>query len=102
MFQFWRELTSNEHCAVSRAKIEFGVNMGLHIKYSLLPYLPYQRLHIQQTGTNKRMSGVPNQSLKLTEPAVGDFTARCWTNLDHLTVTSAQRTALRWQFAAAA
>ncbi len=24
---------------------------------------------------------LPNQSLKLTEPAVDDFAARCWTNL---------------------
>ena len=27
------------------------------------------------------LSGLPNQSLKLTEPAVDDFAARCWTDL---------------------
>jgi len=27
------------------------------------------------------MCGVPNQSLKLTEGAVDDFAARCWTDL---------------------
>jgi hypothetical protein len=31
-----------------------------------------------------------NQSLKLTESTVDDFAARCWTDLAHLTVTSAQ------------
>jgi hypothetical protein len=44
----------------------------------------------------------PNQRLKLTEPAVDDFAARCWTDLEHLTVTSAQRTTWNWLFAAAA
>jgi hypothetical protein len=34
----------------------------------------------------------PNHSLNLTEGAVDDFAARCWTDLEHLTVTSAQRT----------
>ena len=43
-----------------------------------------------------------NQSLKLTEPAVDDFAARCGTDLAHLTGTSAQRTTLRRLFAAAA
>jgi hypothetical protein len=43
-----------------------------------------------------------NQSLKLTEPAVDDFAARCGTDLEHLTVTSAQRTTWNWLFAAAA
>jgi hypothetical protein len=49
-------------------------------------------------GTSQR----PNQSLKLTEPAVDDFAARCWTDLAHLIGTSAQRTTLRRLFAAAA
>ena len=31
--------------------------------------------------TIKYSSALPNQSLKLTEPAVDDFAARCWTNL---------------------
>ena len=44
----------------------------------------------------------PNQSLKLTEPAVDDLAARCWTDSVHLTGTSAQRTTLRRLFAAAA
>jgi hypothetical protein len=44
----------------------------------------------------------PNQSLKLTEPAVDDFAARCWTDLAHLIETSAQRTTLRRLLAAAA
>jgi hypothetical protein len=44
----------------------------------------------------------PNQSLKLTEPAVDDFAARCWMDLVHLIGTSAQRTAWRRLFAAAA
>ena len=44
----------------------------------------------------------PNQSLKLTEVAVDDFAARCWTDLAHLIGTSAQRTTLRRLFAAAA
>ena len=35
---------------------------------------------------------LPNQSLKLTEPAVDDFAARCWTDLALLIGTSAQRT----------
>jgi hypothetical protein len=44
----------------------------------------------------------PNQSLKLTEPAVGDFAARCWTNLAHLIGTSTQQATWRRLFAAAA
>jgi hypothetical protein len=52
---------------------------------------------------NKWIAGMrPNQSLKLTEGALDDFTARCWTNLAHLIGTSAQRTAWRRLFAAAA
>ena len=43
-----------------------------------------------------------NQSLKLTEPAVDDLAARCWTDLVHLIGTSAQRTTWRRLFAAAA
>jgi hypothetical protein len=43
-----------------------------------------------------------NQSLKLTEPAVDDFAARCWTDLAHLIGTSAQRATWRRLFAAAA
>jgi hypothetical protein len=43
-----------------------------------------------------------NQSLKLTEPAVDDFAARCGTDLEHLTVTSAQLSTWNWLFAAAA
>ena len=45
---------------------------------------------------------LPNQSLKLTEPAVGDFAARRWTDLAPMIETSAQRTAWRRLFAAAA
>jgi hypothetical protein len=48
------------------------------------------------------MQLLANQSLKLTEPAVDDFAARCLTDLVHLTGTSAQRTTLRRLFAAAA
>jgi hypothetical protein len=44
----------------------------------------------------------PNQLLKLTEPAVDHFAARCWTDLAHLIGTSAQRTTSRRLFAAAA
>ena len=33
------------------------------------------------TVTNSSASGVPNQSLKLTEVAVDDFAARYWTDL---------------------
>ena len=44
----------------------------------------------------------PNQSLKLTEPAVDDFAARCWTDLALLIGTSAQQPTLRRLFAAAA
>ncbi len=44
----------------------------------------------------------PNQSLKLTEPAVDDFAARRWTDLAPMIGTSAQRTAWRRLFAAAA
>ena len=44
----------------------------------------------------------PNQSLKLTEPAVNDFAARCWTDLAHLIGTSAQQPTLRRLIAAAA
>jgi hypothetical protein len=51
---------------------------------------------------NSRGWLLPNQSLKLTEPAVGDFAARCWTDLAHLIGTSAQRATLRRLFAAAA
>jgi len=43
-----------------------------------------------------------NQSLKLTEGAVDDFAARCWTDLAHLIGTSAQQTTLRRLIAAAA
>ena len=43
-----------------------------------------------------------NQSLKLTEPAVDDFAARCWTDLALLIGTSAQQPTLRRLFAAAA
>jgi hypothetical protein len=43
-----------------------------------------------------------NQSLKLTEGAVDDFGARCWTDLAHLIGTSARQTAWRRLFAAAA
>jgi len=42
------------------------------------------------------------QSLKLTEPAVDDFAARCWTDLAHLIGTSAHRATWRRLFAAAA
>jgi hypothetical protein len=44
----------------------------------------------------------PNQSLKLTGPAVDDFAARRWTDLAPMIETSAQRTTLRRLFAAAA
>jgi len=44
----------------------------------------------------------PNQSLKLTEPAVDDFAARHWTDLAPMIGTSAQQTTLRRLFAAAA
>ncbi len=44
----------------------------------------------------------PNQSLKLTEPAVDDFAARCWTDLALLIGTSAQQPTVRRLFAAAA
>ena len=43
-----------------------------------------------------------NQSLKLTEHAVDDFAARCWTDLSHLIGTSAQRATWRRLFVAAA
>ncbi len=39
---------------------------------------------------------------KLTEPGVDDFAARCWTDLGPMIGTSAQRTAWRRLFAAAA
>jgi hypothetical protein len=32
-------------------------------------------------GSNDNWQPLANQSLKLTEPAVDDFTARCWTDL---------------------
>ena len=48
------------------------------------------------------MGQQPNQSLKLTESTVDDFAARCGTSLEHLTVTSAQRTIWNQLFAAAA
>jgi len=44
----------------------------------------------------------PNQSLKLTEPAVDDFAARRWTDLAPMIGTSAQRATWRRLFAAAA
>jgi len=44
----------------------------------------------------------PNQSLKLTEPAVDDFAARRWTELAPMIGTSAQQTTLRRLVAAAA
>ncbi len=44
----------------------------------------------------------PNQSLKLTEVAIDDFAARCWTDLALLIGTSAQQPTLRRLFAAAA
>ena len=40
-----------------------------------------------------------NQSLKLTEPAVDDFAARCWTDLGAAIGTSAQRVTWRRLFA---
>ena len=48
------------------------------------------------------LCGLPNQSLKLTEPAIDDFAARCGTDLAHLIGTSAQRATWRRLFAAAA
>jgi len=48
------------------------------------------------------MNKPPNQSLKLTEVAVDDFAARRWTDLAPMIGTSAQRTAWRRLFAAAA
>jgi hypothetical protein len=45
---------------------------------------------------------LPNQSLKLTEPAVDDFAARRWTDLAPMIGTSAQQTTVRRLFAAAA
>jgi len=53
-------------------------------------------------ATNLQTQSRPNQSLKLTELAVDDFAARCWTDLAHLIGTSAQQATWRRLFAAAA
>ena len=63
---------------------------------------PLSRQTARVVNNNLNLAMRPNQSLKLTEPAVDDFAARCWTDLALLIGTSAQQPTLRRLFAAAA
>jgi len=58
------------------------------------------RVAINYTSIN--IATRANQSLKLTGPAVDDFAARRWTDIAPMMGTSAQPTAWRRLFAAAA
>ena len=53
--------------------------MNSHLVFTFIPYDPAKSS--RQKNYYCKSSLRPNQSLKLTEGAVDDFAARCWTDL---------------------